>query len=61
MKVLVACEESQAVRVDRRCMNCKWYESFCGVCCNGDSEHRADFMDAESGCEEWEENNVESD
>lgn len=25
MKVLVACEESQAVRVDRRCMNCKWY------------------------------------
>lgn len=27
-----------------------------GVCCNGDSEHRADFMDAESRCEEWEEN-----
>lgn len=37
MKVLIACEESQAVRVDRRCMNCKWYEPFCGVCCNGDS------------------------
>lgn len=59
MKVLVACEESQTVRVDRRCMNCKWYEPFCGVCCNGDSEHRADFMDAESGCGELEENDVE--
>lgn len=59
MKVLIACEESQAVYVDRRCMNCKWYEPFCGVCCNGDSEHRADFMDAESRCEEWEENDVE--
>lgn len=44
------------MHVDRRCMNCKWYEPFCGVCCNGDSEHRADFIDAESGCEEWEEN-----
>jgi hypothetical protein len=22
-------------------MTCKWYESFCGVCCNGDSELRA--------------------
>lgn len=21
-------------------MTCKWYEPFCGVCCNGDSEHR---------------------
>lgn len=31
-------------------MNSKWnYEE---VCCNGDSEHRADFMDAEIRCEE---------
>lgn len=36
-------------------MTCKWYEPFCGVCCNGDSEHRADFTDAENGCGEWEE------
>lgn len=43
--------------MDRRCMTCKWYEPFCGVCCNGDSEHRADFTDAENGCGEWEENN----
>jgi hypothetical protein len=41
----------------KTCKTCKWYEPFCGVCCNGDSEHRADFMDAESGCGEWEENN----
>lgn len=34
-------------------MNCKWYYE--EVCCNGDSEHWADFMDAESRCEEWEE------
>lgn len=32
-----------------------------GVCCNGDSEHRADFRLEDETCEEWEENNVESD
>ena len=37
------------------CKTCRWYYE--GVCCNGDSEHRADFMDAESICEKWEENN----
>lgn len=36
----------------KTCMTCKRYEPFCGVCCNGDSEHREDFMDAESGCGE---------
>lgn len=40
----------------KTCKTCKWYEPFCGVCCNGGSEYRADFMDAESRCEEWEEN-----
>lgn len=38
------------------CKTCRWYATFEGVCCNGDSEHRADFMDAVSRCEEWEEN-----
>lgn len=38
------------------CKTCRWYATFEGVCCNGDSEHRADFMDMESRCEEWEEN-----
>lgn len=45
------------VKLALTCGNCKWYEPFCDVCCNGDSEHRADFMDAESRCEEWEEQN----
>lgn len=44
------------VKLALTCGNCKWYEPFCGVCCNGDSEHRADFMEAESRCEKWEEN-----
>ena len=34
----------------KTCKTCKWYEPFCGVCYNGDSKRRADFMDAESGC-----------
>lgn len=38
------------------CKTCKWYEPFCGVCCNGDSEHRADFRLKDETCEEWEEN-----
>lgn len=39
--------------MDRRCVNCKWrYED---VCCNGDSEHRADFRFDNDWCEEWEE------
>lgn len=39
----------------RCCETCKWYEDFAGVCCNGDSEHCADFVDGSSLCEEWEE------
>lgn len=41
----------------RTCKTCRWYAAFEGVCCNGDSEHRADFMDVESRCKEWEEQN----
>ncbi len=36
------------------CGRCRWYAEFEGVCCNGDSEHRADFMGAEEGCAQWE-------
>ena len=36
------------------CATCKWYESYCGVCCNGESEHRADFMGSDDSCEKWE-------
>ena len=34
------------------CKSCRWHEPFNAVCCNGDSEHRADFWD--EGCECWE-------
>lgn len=36
------------------CATCRWYASFEGVCCNGDSEWRADFRDNDQGCEHWE-------
>jgi hypothetical protein len=37
------------------CNVCRWYEPFNGVCCNGESENRADFMEADGSCEDWEE------
>ncbi len=40
--------------MEHKCNNCKWYAEFEGVCCNGDSEHVADFVDDESVCEVWE-------
>lgn len=36
------------------CGSCRWYDRYSGVCCNGDSEHRADFMDGEESCDGWE-------
>ena len=36
------------------CCTCKWYATYEGVCCNGDSEHCADFTDPECCCEFWE-------
>ena len=39
------------------CCTCKWYAEFEGVCCNGDSEYRADFRCLDDTCEEWEEKN----
>lgn len=31
---------------------CRWWEPFQGVCCNGDSEYCAEFID--DGCKCWE-------
>lgn len=39
------------------CKTCRWYATFEGVCCNGDSEHRADFRLKDDRCEEWDEQN----
>ena len=36
------------------CRTCAWYDAYSGVCCNGDSEWRADFRDEEDTCEAWE-------
>lgn len=40
--------------MNQTCKSCKWYAEFEGVCCNGDSEHCADFIDADKSCGEWE-------
>ena len=37
------------------CSTCRWYAEFEGVCCNGDSEHCADFRGLDDTCEKWEE------
>lgn len=39
---------------EKCCKTCKWYDDFVGVCCNGESENRAEFMDEADGCDEWE-------
>lgn len=39
------------------CGTCRWYAEYEGVCCNGDSEHCADCIEPEDGCEEWEDKN----
>lgn len=36
------------------CCTCKWYAVYEGVCCNGDSVHRADFRFLDDSCECWE-------
>ena len=41
---------------NKLCRTCRWYAEYEGVCCNGDSEHRADFVDEDYYCDEWEEN-----
>ena len=36
------------------CSACRWWDYRVLVCCNGNSEHRADFTEPEYGCECWE-------
>ena len=35
------------------CKNCDYYAEFEGVCCNGESEHCADFVSTNTSCEHW--------
>lgn len=37
----------------RTCGTCQWYLQTEGVCCNGDSKHRADFVSRDGTCPEW--------
>lgn len=37
----------------RKCGTCHWWAKYNGACCNGRSEHRADFRLSDEGCEEW--------
>jgi len=39
---------------ENRCETCEWYEPFQGVCVNGDSPYRADFVDEDDVCTKWE-------
>lgn len=36
------------------CKTCRWYDTEFEICCNGDSEYRADFRLREDTCGKWE-------
>ena len=36
------------------CETCKWYETYTGACCNGDSDYCADYVFSMHSCENWE-------
>ena len=35
------------------CETCKWYETYTGACCNGDSDYCADYVSSMNSCENW--------
>ncbi len=39
--------------MNKTCSTCDYYEHFNGVCYNGESEKRSDFMDENDGCPCW--------
>ena len=43
------------------CKNCEYHDEFTGACCNGDSEHCADFTSNEDSCQDWEYKALEGD
>ena len=47
------------MEIKKYCCTCKWYSQFEGVCCNGESEHRADFRFMDDTCEQWETNTID--
>lgn len=55
--IYIICEMAklylETLEKSRCCGTCKWYAEFEGVCCNGDSEHRADFRCLDDTCSAW--------
>ncbi len=47
------------MEIKKYCSTCKWYSRFEGVCCNGNSEYRADFRLMDDTCEQWETSTIE--
>ena len=50
---IYVCLEQIEATSNQCCGTCGWYESFQGVCCNGDSEYRAAFMETKDVCSHW--------
>jgi hypothetical protein len=42
--------------LNKTCKKCKFHDDFTGACCNGYSEHCADFTDDEDSCRHFENN-----
>lgn len=48
-------QEAPLENEDKTCKTCRWRsDEFTSACTNGDSINRADFVDAEDTCDEWE-------
>ena len=41
---------------NKTCEKRRFHDDFSGACCNGNSEHCADFTDAEDSCKHFENN-----
>lgn len=40
---------------EKNCNSCTWHDGYSGVCCNGDSHKRADFVNEDYYCDYYEE------
>lgn len=45
--------KSELEKRARTCGTCDWYETYDGVCCNGNSPCRADFTSKDGNCDHW--------
>ncbi len=39
--------------MNKTCSTCDYFEQYSWVCCNGDSENCADFVDEDDCCPHW--------